>query len=275
MKRLYCLSFFLVVTAAAAAQRWMTDEEVVVNETGLGTESVESLPKSGVINAYIADGQLHYNASVKNYRFHGNWSSWYANGNTCDAGKLVNGLPDGEWKVWYSNGQLKHIRTYHADKWHRVREDLQRNHPRFKSYAITSLYSYNTQLAKQYLTATYSFNNTNTNTAAHWLQRVTSNTSSNDYLPVFNKCLQHGLYMNFTEAGLIKDSGYYVNGLRHGVWTHTDSNNITLKGFYNHGKKTGEWKEFNSKGHLQKLFFYNKQGVLTGSKQINKARPTH
>lgn len=274
MKRLYCLYLFLAFTATAAAQRWMTDEEVVINEAGSGTELIETLPKSGIINAYIADGQQHYNAAVKNHRFHGSWSSWYANGKACDAGKLINGLPDGEWKVWYSNGQLKYIRTYHADKWHRIKEDLQRNHPRFKSYAITSLYSRNTQLARFYLTASYSFNNTSANAATNWLQRVTSNTSSNNYMPVFNKCLQHGLYMNFTEDGLVTDSGYYVNGLRHGVWMHTNANNITIKGFYNNGKKTGEWKEFNSKGRLQKLCFYNKQGVLTGSKQINKTAST-
>jgi antitoxin component YwqK of YwqJK toxin-antitoxin module len=275
MKYLPLLTFFLSLTVAAPAQLWMNDGVLLANEAIASVELAENLPKSGVVNAYITEGLLHYAATVKNYRFHGRWSSWYPNGTVCDAGALVNGLPDGEWKVWYPNGQLKFIRTYHADKWHRIKDDLQRNHPRFKNYVITSLFNSNIQMGKQYLTASYSFNNNAAAMYTNWLQRVTANTSSNTYLPIFNKCLQHGLFMNFTEQGLVKDSGYYVNGLRHGVWLHRDADNTTKKGFYKHGKKNGEWKQFSKNGQLMHVLFYNKNGVLTGSKQINKVSMQH
>jgi antitoxin component YwqK of YwqJK toxin-antitoxin module len=83
MKYLPLLTFFLSLTVAAPAQLWMNDGVLLANEAIASVELAENLPKSGVVNAYITEGQLHYAATVKNYRFHGRWSSWYPNGLPC------------------------------------------------------------------------------------------------------------------------------------------------------------------------------------------------
>src|SRR5262245_38410979 len=66
------------------------------------TEPVTSLfsfSKDGKINELL-NGNILYDAHVKNRKLHGSWQSWYENGYLCDSGTFVKGLPDGEWKHW-------------------------------------------------------------------------------------------------------------------------------------------------------------------------------
>jgi len=218
------------------------------------------LPKRGAINEQLNDKPL-FAANVKNGKLHGSWQSWYQNGMHCDSGSLVKGLPDGVWKHWDASGRLIALRTYSADKYHRISNEMIRYHPKRISFPLAVLYQKNKQAAMKYLDVAYSFDNTGRKEASWSLSKlITKNiTHGNTYRPVFDHMLHHGLFMNFFPDGIVKDSGYYKNGLRHGMWVHRGSEKaIICHGSYVNGKKVKEWKVYNASGKLQELIFYTR-----------------
>jgi antitoxin component YwqK of YwqJK toxin-antitoxin module len=229
-----------------------------------------SLPREGTINERLNNNPL-FTAGVKNGKLHGKWQSWYQNGVLCDSGRLVRGLPDGEWRYWDDNGQLIAVRSYSADKYQRVSNEMIRYHPKRVSFPLTVLYQKNKQLARKYLDASYSFANTGTKEEGGSLPELIAKNIApgNFYRPVFDHALHHGLFMNFFPDGIVKDSGYYKNGLRQGVWLHRDAKReIKNKGSYVNGVKVKEWKRYDASGKLQELSFYSSQGILKWRKQF-------
>ena len=191
-----------------------------------------SMSSNGAITGLYPDGSTRYNAEVKNSRLHGTWKSWYPNNNAHDEGNLVKGVPNGEWKVWYPNGNLRFIRTYSSDKFKRITQEFTRPHPKMPNYPLTTIYQKDRRKATNRLRSSYSF-----------YEALATNT----YTPAFVNCLHHGLYMNFYESGLRKDSGFYKNGLRDGIWIEGSHENIFWTGTYSNGVKTGIWKQFAGK----------------------------
>ena len=86
---------------------------------------------------YRNEKQLHFIVHIYKEKLHGGWQSFYNNNQICDSGSLNMGLPDGEWKTWYPDGQLKTVRNYSAEKYHFIKADLHRSHPRHQQYRIT------------------------------------------------------------------------------------------------------------------------------------------
>ncbi len=110
-------------------------------------------------------------------------------------------------------------------------------------------------------------------TAVQSLQQLVEKNNSNDqsYNPVFNECLQHGLYMNFFSGGIAKDSGYYKNGLREAVWLHRNSPaGYYFIGSYKNGLRFREWKQYDATGKLYAIVFYNKDGREEWTKKISR-----
>jgi antitoxin component YwqK of YwqJK toxin-antitoxin module len=93
--------------------------------------------------------------------------------------------------------------------------------------------------------------------------------SGNEYRPVFEDCLHHGLFMNFFSDGRTRDSGYYKNGLKDGIWLHRDGqDNTCLVGVYRNGLRQGEWKQYNAAGKFIAVIIYNKDGVESWRKKL-------
>ena len=228
-----------------------------------------SLPRQGLINEQLNNKPL-YSGSVRNGKLHGEWQSWYQDGLRCDSGKLVKGLPDGVWKYWDSNGNLIALRSYSADKYYRVKNEMIRYHPKRISFPLTQLYHRNKPAALKYIEAFYLFGVAGRKEPLPEL--VTKNiTSGNAYKPVFDHALHHGLFINFSPDGSIKDSGYYKNGLRQGLWVHKDtSKKIMLKGSYINGQKSKEWKVYDDSGKLYEIIFYTPKGDVKWRKRFQK-----
>jgi antitoxin component YwqK of YwqJK toxin-antitoxin module len=227
------------------------------------------LPRKGKLLSHYSDQKM-YEGSVKDYRLHGTWQSWYVNGQRLDSGKLVKGVPDGEWKHWDSSGQLLYTRHYNADKLQRVKNEMRLNHPKSYFFALTSLYKKDSRAAVRYLNAGYSFPLVSPARAAYSLQQLTEmNNHSKGYRPVFSECLHHGLYMNFFTTGVTKDSGYYKDGLREGIWLHREkADGGWWQGAYKNGMCQHEWKQYDSRGRLVQIVFYNKNGEETGRRSL-------
>ncbi|HET9433792.1 MAG TPA: hypothetical protein VFO37_08560, partial [Chitinophagaceae bacterium] len=191
------------------------------------------------------------------------WQSWYENGFRCDSGTFVKGLPDGEWKHWDINGRLVALRTYSADKFHRINNELVRYNPRRIAFPLTALYHRNKRAALRYLRASYSFAGAARTKQGLTLQElITANvTPGNEYQPVFDQSLHHGLYINYFTTGIAKDSGFYQNGLRNGVWIHRDvSSGNTERGSYEHGIRVKGWRTYDKNGQLLSIVQYNSKG---------------
>ena len=235
------------------------------NANALATEPVTSLfllSKDGKINEHL-NGKILYDAHVKNRKLHGSWQSWYENGYLCDSGTFIKGLPDGAWKHWDISGRLVALRTYSADKFHRINNELVRYNPRRISFPLTALYQRNKRAAIRYFRASYSFAGAAKRKQGLSLQElITANvTPGNEYQPVFDQSLHHGLFINYFITGLAKDSGYYQNGLRHGVWIHRDGpNGNTERGVYEHGIKVKMWRTYDSNGQLLSIVQYTSKG---------------
>jgi antitoxin component YwqK of YwqJK toxin-antitoxin module len=69
--------------------------------------------------------------------------------------------------------------------------------------------------------------------------------------------------MNFYPDGRVKDSGYYRNGLRQGIWVHRDIEKATRqKGTYHNGIKVKEWRTYAESGKLLELVVYGLKGGI-------------
>jgi hypothetical protein len=183
---------------------------------------------------------------------------------------LVKGLPDGEWKLWDANGNLLAVRNYNTDLLLRIQQEIRLNHPRNDVYSITALYKKQGSAALRYLKPTYSFALPKPAKFPSPAALVESNAQPNaNYHPPFNECLHHGAYMNYYSNGQVKDSGYYKEGLKNGVWLHrTAANGSYWKGAYKHGHHVSEWKLYNVSGKLILLVFYNHSGEELWRKEM-------
>jgi antitoxin component YwqK of YwqJK toxin-antitoxin module len=77
--------------------------------------------------------------------------------------------------------------------------------------------------------------------------------------------------MNYFPSGAVKDSGYYKNGLREGVWMEMiEDENVRSIGYYRHGQKKDIWKYYNPQGKLLYIQHYDRHGRLVGSKEFVK-----
>lgn len=220
------------------------------------------LPASGPLVKYV-DGHKLFEAGIRRAALWGNWQSWYASGQLCDSGKLVNNIPDGEWKYWNREGQLLAIRYYDAEKYQRVMQEIQTYNRKRSFYKLASLAQENKTLAFHYLSAAYSFPEGRNIKAESLQDLVQLNTRGETYHPVFNASLHEGLYLNYFSNGQAKDSGTYRDGLRTGHWVHRDvPGGYTLSGSYEHGQKTRQWKLYNSHGQLAELLDYRKGEII-------------
>ncbi|HEY6504227.1 MAG TPA: hypothetical protein VIZ28_09660 [Chitinophagaceae bacterium] len=228
------------------------------------------LPEEGDVAAHHTSETRLYSGTVKRHKLHGSWQSWYSNQQACDSGSFFKGLPKGEWKHWDMNGQLLSIRNYDASKYLRVKSEFIRSGPKQVVYPITKLYRKNRQKASYYMHAGYSFSFNDHHPHHFSLQQAVENniTPGNSYRPLFDECLHHGLYMNFYSNGSTKDSGYYRNGLKDGIWIHRDDNGAWLMGMYKNSVRSGDWKQYDAKGRLVSIIFYNKKGTEEWRKKI-------
>lgn len=197
---------------------------------------------------------------------HGTWQTWHPNGSPRDSGTFRKGLPDGVWKHWDDQGQLLVFRTYSADKYQRVKLAMLRYHPRRATYPLAKMYADNREAALYHLRAESSFDTQGKTGAAN---SSDINVGDKNYKPVFNRSLHHGLYMNFYPGNTLKDSGYYQDGLRHGIWKTVSENGNTETGAYRHGVKVKEWKVFSPTGKLLEMIVYTNTGKIRKHRYFN------
>ena len=207
-------------------------------------------------------GSISLQTSVKNHALHGEWKSYYHAEQLMDMGTLVKGMPDGLWQSWYPNGQLKSVRNYSADLFVRIQQDVSLNHPKLSKFVITQRYKQEGNNVLYLLRSAYSYNRGNYALPHQPMELVKQNASDPfNYHPPFNQSLHHGMYLNYFENGVVKDSGYYKEGLREGLWVHrADVRSGTWKGMYKHGIRQKEWKYYNTTGRLLLIVFFNNKG---------------
>ncbi|MBD0297355.1 MAG: hypothetical protein ICV84_19535 [Flavisolibacter sp.] len=209
------------------------------------------------------DHQLHFIIHFKKEQLHGIWQSFYDNAQQCDSGRIEKGLPEGEWKTWYPNGQLKTVRNYSADKYHYIKADLKRDHPKYQRYRITH-YAQAHKNIKQHFQPNYQ-KHQNIHQLTALLDKIHHNTNTaegDSYVPPFNSCIHHGLFINYDEKGAAIDSGYYVNGLKNGLWLESvNEGAVRAVGYYDHGRKVKQWKFYNTAGRLLYTDLYKQNGT--------------
>jgi antitoxin component YwqK of YwqJK toxin-antitoxin module len=227
------------------------------------------LPVSGTIREMKAEKVL-VSTSVKNYRLHGDWKSHYTNGQLLDEGKLVKGLPDGLWQSWYPNGQLRSVHNFNAQLFMSIQQDVQLNHPKVSRFVITERYKKEGRGVLQVFQAVYSYNTAILKLPANPLELALNNrTNPQQYHPPFSNVLHHGFYINYFENGMAKDSGYYKDGLKEGIWLHrADASAGFWKGIYKHGVRQKEWKYYTAEGKLKRIVFFNSRGQEEWHKQL-------
>lgn len=220
--------------------------------SGISRDSIDTDPvkKETDLPATDADGP-RYETALRRGKPHGQWTSWYPSGQPCDAGSMINGIPDGEWKVWYTNGQIRYIRTYAALKYSRIKEELSKP-VKYPLYQLTRIARQNRPAALKSLRPDEDLQTTG-EPLPLLVQKNTWEQSG--YYAVFSQCLLHGLYMNFAMDGTTLDSGYYNNGLRHGLWMSREGN-IIARGIYRQGQKEQEWKYYDAAQRLQYIVLY-------------------
>jgi antitoxin component YwqK of YwqJK toxin-antitoxin module len=289
MKKFFPIA--LLVLNSVYAQHQSTPPAVLIEHPGplamlladlhMASPDVESILNNPAINKKQKSGNLvqatslqegdkkHFDVHFRKQQLHGLWQTYYSNEQLCDEGTFVKSLPDGEWKMWYPDGRLKVIVNYSAEKFHYIKNDIRRNHPRDKKYQITRLASMNKNI-KPYFQPQFPDEPVGTKDLS-LLYKIRYNTASdgNSYLPPFKTCLHHGLYISYFENGLVRDSGNYVNGLKHELWRETPDDQTRAIGFYRHGQKDGQWKYYQANGELSFTEIYY-QGKLKFTHYFNR-----
>lgn len=210
------------------------------------------------------NGDTLFISGVKRHHLQGNWKSYYRPGQLLDSGRMQRGIPDGEWKTWYPDGTIRSIRNYHAEKLAYVKNEIQRKDGRSSFFPLTTIAKKNMAAARHLMTASYSYHALDGSQSLNSLEkRVEQNASQDTYLAPFSECLHHGLYMNFFPGGAVKDSGYYRNGVRDGLWREWNADaTILATGAYKQGRPSGDWKFYNKQGKLLYIQLYSENGKL-------------
>ena len=230
--------------------------------------SIAGLPANGEIAGELNNKPL-FKSAVRNMQLHGSWQSWYQDGVLCDSGTLYKGIPNGTWKHWDEQGNLIALRTYSVDKYQRVTNAMLRHHPKRADYPLAELYAKNRKQALYAISDAASFPGA-TGVKTHTIRELVKNniTGGNNYKPVFNRALLHGVFVNYFSNGAIKDSGYYQNGLKHGLWQHTTSGETAI-GTYKHGIRVKEWRTYNASGKIIALTVYSNTGKIRKARKFN------
>jgi antitoxin component YwqK of YwqJK toxin-antitoxin module len=265
----YCNADAQKHTGARTPSSSVNDVQLFSHKHTIAAAYPFALQKKGELQQQSSSGTF-FSAGIQQHRLHGKWQSRYANGQLIDEGTLVKGIPHGGWKVWNQNGTLLAIRHYDADLLQRIKQEIQINHPRNYFYTVTDLYKKKGPQVISYLKANYSFGTTSLVQPMAIAEVVDNNANDiTRYHPVFTDCLHHGLYMNFYNNGHVKDSGYYYQGLKEGVWIHSTNNGAEVwKGSYKHGMPRQEWKLYNAAGKLMLIVFYSNNGKELWRKQL-------
>jgi antitoxin component YwqK of YwqJK toxin-antitoxin module len=228
----------------------------------------EHLPREGDrLIAQKENGDTLLIGGLRRDHLQGEWKSFHHPGQLLDSGRLQRSVPDGEWKTWYPNGLLRSIRTYDAEKLAYVKNEIERKEGRSTFFALTGIAKKNMAAARHMMTASYSYHTFDTEhhsqQASSLEKRVAQNASRNSYLAPFTECLHHGLFMNFFPDGSMRDSGYYRNGVREGLWKEwNEAGTILATGAYRQGRPSGDWKFYNREGRLLYIQLYSASGKL-------------
>ena len=200
-------------------------------------------------------GKELYSIGFKRNSLHGAWVSRYKDGRMIDSGYFEHNIPSGEWRSWYPDGTLRSIRSYSAGKWFVVQSEISRRNSRMYFHQLTNLLSWSRKSFESYTSGAASFTS---------LPAI-----AKSYLPPFKYCLHHGLFMNYYPNGVVKDSGYYKNGLRDGLWNEFyTTGQLSAAGSYLNGFKNSGWKYYSKDGRLMMLAEF-KRGKMIHHKFYN------
>jgi len=253
MKQWFLLILFCACKLHSGAQLSLPGS---VNED----QSIYTNPEDDKITGIYTNGDKLYQGYKRKENWHGQWNSWYNNGQMIDSGLMKMGIPDKTWTGWYPDGNLQFIRTYSAEKWQQFQLEKLRYHPKGVSLPLTKLYHENKKQVEKYISAKNSFCVKSSCTRIHYedlSQKINSNSAGDHYHPLFENGILHGPFVNYFSNGAVKDSGNYKNGLPEGLWIKwTDDKQFYWEGFYQHGMKNKEWKLYSANNKLIRIVAY-------------------
>jgi hypothetical protein len=96
---------------------WCIDKEILLPNGYYKTNRYEITIVNGKLEGeykrwFESSGQLNIHWTYKDGKEHGEFKSWYPNGQPCVHCTYKNGELEGEYKSWYDNGQLYIHCTY-------------------------------------------------------------------------------------------------------------------------------------------------------------------
>ncbi len=211
--------------------------------------------KRGELKGWYSNGQLALVASFHKAEFLGVWVSYHDNGTKRDEGQFERGYPTGEWKSWYRSGVLRSVRHFSASKLMSVEIWQSTRNPKLSFSKLATAALVNPRLFTKAISAGNAF----------------SGLGSPDetYEPPFVKCLLHGFYADYFANGMMKENGYYQDGLKDGLCTKWSYKGEVLStAYYFNGLLHGGCESFSLDGRINRLSEYHK-GKLMFSKDYS------
>lgn len=211
----------------------LSDKSILISVTNTSK-------RKGVLTG-TKNGKEIFTAGFKRNSLDGLWERRYNNSSLQDSGNMHNNIPDGEWLSWYEDGTLRSIRNYNAAKWFAVQREVKNRSSKIYFHNLSKDLGFNTRNFENFTRSAASFS-------------TLPPSKNKTYEPPFRYCLHHGLYMNYYPNGVVKDSGYYKDGVKDGLWAEYYSDGkLSISGAYLNGVRHGGWKYFNTKGQLTML----------------------
>jgi hypothetical protein len=93
---------------------WNENGNLLVNANYL---SADSIPDNLIIHPKSTNGKTGLlNSDTTINRPHGQWNTFYENGQQKELGNYRNGFKEGEWTSWYKNGVIESKGAYHIEE---------------------------------------------------------------------------------------------------------------------------------------------------------------
>ena len=202
--------------------------------------------KQGYWEEYYSDGNIEYKGNYKNGKEDGYWEYYWENGKIYSKGSYIDGSMNGIWIDYHWNGNLDC-------------KDVYKDGFIVKEKPITE-----EQKKKLFIPRKIE------GEGSRWEQwnnsQPTINGKKINQYDLNGKPI--GYWDDWIDDEMVSGKGFFIKGLKHGMWEEYLSGELIGKGIYKNGKESGIWELYDDGKLDSKVLFDN--GKVIGKWQISK-----
>ena len=203
--------------------------------------------RDGYWEYYYPNGQLFIAGGYNNNQLVGEWLEYFDNGDLASKGSYKNSMRDGDW-FFYHDGNILYAKRRYINGNLIETADITESEKPKKLFIPRKLEGEGSRWEQ--------WNNS---------QPTINGKKINQY-DLNGKPL--GYWDDWIDDEMVSGKGFFIKGLKHGMWEEYLSGELIGKGIYKNGKETGIWELYDDGKLDSKVLFDN--GKVIGKWYITK-----